>query len=265
MCPDSFIYVTWPSTTCDMNDWYVRIHMCAIAHWCVPYRDGMCSMSHSYKWYDTLICVGIHVRDMTQSYAWHDSFTRATMLIHMLNMTHMTHSRAGGKHLYTWLCHYKWRDSLICMITHSCDMTHSYVEGQQLTNTYTPRITLYYDRHKHCDALQCSATHCTALQHAATHCNILHDDRHKDGTHSHNLTLSLLRAHYLSCALARSLTVSRALSRVFELSHAFLRSLKLSRALSLLFVHTHPHTHTNTLSVSVSVSVSVSLPPFLSF
>jgi len=61
------------------------------------------------------ICVTwlIHIRDMTHSCVWHDTFTCVTWLIYMCDMTHSCRRR----------------DSFICVtwLIHMCDMTHSYV------------------------------------------------------------------------------------------------------------------------------------------
>ena len=94
-------------------------------------------MTHSYKWHDSFICVAwlIHMCDMTHSYVCHESCICVTWLIHMCDMTHS----------------YVWHDSFICNIhpvalkialkmqkcilalsratclSQMCDMTYSYV------------------------------------------------------------------------------------------------------------------------------------------
>jgi len=56
---------------------------------------------------------GLRFRSLTRSYVRHDSFIRASWLIHMCDMTH------------SYVCH----GSFICAawLIHMCDMTHSYV------------------------------------------------------------------------------------------------------------------------------------------
>ena len=56
------------------------------------------------------------MRDMTHSYAWHDSFICVTWLNHTCDMTH----------LYAWLTHLHAWNSFICVtwLMHTCDMTH---------------------------------------------------------------------------------------------------------------------------------------------
>jgi len=71
------------------------------------------------SWHDSFICVTWLMRDMTHSYAWHDSCV--TWLIHMCDMTRdMTHSYAWHDSYVTWLIHmhdmtHAWHDSFICV------------------------------------------------------------------------------------------------------------------------------------------------------
>jgi len=162
---DSFMFVTWLlgmgstretyvlhdsfiNVTCLIHTWDIcvewLIHTCdtktcvrgqstrvrasssdIYAIWLIHMRD----MTHSYVWHDSFICLTwlVHMCDMTHSYAWRDSFVRVTWLIHMCDMI-LRH----GQHA---------RD--ICMLLDSfirvtwlrpvCDMTHS---KDDMTQTY---------------------------------------------------------------------------------------------------------------------------------
>jgi len=94
---------------------------------------------------------------MTHPYAWHDSFTRVTLLPQSCGNNcpacAMTHSRV------TWRIH-------------TCDMTGSRVWLVWFTST-TWLMHVSIQRTTHCNTLQHPATHCNTLQHTATHCNTL--------------------------------------------------------------------------------------------
>jgi len=93
----------------------------------------------------------IHVRDMTNSYLWHDPSIRVTWVIHMCGMTDSC---------VTWLIHvcdmthsYVWHDSFMCVICltympwrfrvqhlvlYICDMTHLYVWHESFIRVTRP-------------------------------------------------------------------------------------------------------------------------------
>jgi len=100
-------------------------------------------MTHSYARHDSLICVTwlVHMWDMTRSYVWHDSFICVTWLIHVCDMTHSYMWHDSFK-CVTWLIHmcdmthsYARHDSFICVtwLIHICDMAHSYVWHDSFT------------------------------------------------------------------------------------------------------------------------------------
>ena len=100
----------------------------------------LCDMTHSYGWYDALMCMTW----LTRVWAW---------LTHMCDMAYscvsMTHSYVWMAHWcmslsswFVWMAHWLthmcdmthshvWHDSLICVawLTHMCDVTHSLYGG----------------------------------------------------------------------------------------------------------------------------------------
>jgi len=93
---------------------------------------------------------------MTHSYAWHDSFIRATWLIQMRDMTY-SHSIICVTcliHMYGMTHSYVCHDSFICVtwLIHMCTMNHAYVRHDSflcatwliqmcdLNQTYTTRL-----------------------------------------------------------------------------------------------------------------------------
>ena len=103
----------------------------------------MRNMTDSYVWHDSFICVTwlIHMCDITSPYVWHDSFRRVTSPIHMCDMTH-SYVWHDSFICVTWLSHtsdmtspYTWHNSITCVtwLMHMCDMTHSYVGHDSFT------------------------------------------------------------------------------------------------------------------------------------
>ena len=109
--------------TCRWQGLVCRWHLHSLMSSTYLYVDGVHirDMTHSYVWHDSFIWVTwlIHMCDLTHSYVWLDSFICVTRLIHMC---HMTHS-------------YVWHDQFICVtwLMHMCDMTHSYVWHDSMT------------------------------------------------------------------------------------------------------------------------------------
>ena len=122
---------------------------------CVTWLIHMRDMTHSYVWRDSFICVPwlIHTCDMSYSHMWHDSFICVPwLLIHMCDMTH-SHAWHVSFTCVTWLVH-------MCAM-----MTHSYlcpVSGRTLERALSKHTAT------HCNTLQHTATHCNTLQHTAT-------------------------------------------------------------------------------------------------
>ena len=120
---DSFIqYVTWLIHYCDMTHSYV-------------WRDSSIHVTHPCMWHDSSINVAwlIHMCDVTHPCVWHDLFIRVAWLIyvtidflHILNIFKMC-----MRHVMISIIKYTWCRKLafICVtwLTHSCDMSHSYV------------------------------------------------------------------------------------------------------------------------------------------
>jgi len=96
-----------------MSSWLISLSQYSLSHDSVARATWLictCDMTRSYMCHDSLICVtGVahpvlirHVRggtqgDMTNSYVWHDTFTRVAWFLHVCDMTHS----------------YVWRDSFI--------------------------------------------------------------------------------------------------------------------------------------------------------
>jgi len=79
----------------------------------------MRDMTHSYVWCDSFLCVTwlVHMCDVTRSFVWRDSFICVTWLIRMPSQVH------------AYVCDdwsYLWRDSFIC-VTWLIDTCHSHV------------------------------------------------------------------------------------------------------------------------------------------
>jgi len=109
---DSFVYVTW------------LIHVCVMTHTLIHYvrHDSyMWFTTHSYVWYDSLIC--IHPRDMTRN-----SPTRILLLLHSPAQTcDMTHSYTKDDALMS-------ETSLV----HMWDMTHCSLCFSKYADTNPP-------------------------------------------------------------------------------------------------------------------------------
>jgi len=85
-------------------------------------RSRTCDMTHSCMRDDSFICDSfiwlIHMRAMTHSYVWRDSFLCVTRLNHICDMTHPYAYALSLIHT----CHLRQGTR-----SHMCDMTHSYV------------------------------------------------------------------------------------------------------------------------------------------
>jgi len=84
----------------------------------------MCHVTHPYTWRDSFICVSqlthnmtrlIRMRDINNSYAWHDLFLHVTWIIDVQNTNHLR-ARLDSLKYVTWLIQYAWRDSCIILI-----------------------------------------------------------------------------------------------------------------------------------------------------
>jgi len=131
-------------------------------------------MTCSYMWHDSVICNYTHSYVTLLLHTWHDFFSYAIWLIHMLH----------GSFMWTWLLH-MWHDPFIYEMTHpcvtwlihtwhdssTCDTTHSYVTCL----SHVPHDSLIFDMiHSHVRwSIHITATHCNTLQHTVTHCNTL--------------------------------------------------------------------------------------------
>jgi len=118
MCHDS-LPETWhhknpadPSPRLRPAIWGTGTRTPAFVTWLIHMRD----MTHSFAWHDSFIRVTwlIYTRDMTHLYAWHDSFICVTWLIRIRDMARFWGDRTRTAVFQTWLIHI-------------CDMTHSYV------------------------------------------------------------------------------------------------------------------------------------------
>jgi len=145
----------------------------------VAWLFHLCSMTHSYVWHDSFICVPrpihtrhescSHVCDVTHLYMWHASFMHVTWLVR-------TCERTGA-----YIAH----DAFICVAgrLNERNTTHSHVcvicldlwhvlfidtiHRNTLLSTLIHRNTLQHTA-THCNTIEYTATHCKTLQNSAT-------------------------------------------------------------------------------------------------
>jgi len=155
-----------------------------------------------------------HMRDITHSYVWHDSFTCVTWPIYMCDRTHSyvwhdhcicvinSYLNALGLH---WkrdhMCDvthsYVWHDSFICVtwLFHMCDMTHLCVRHVSLIcatwlihmwhdpftwviHEYMNALKLHWQHDHTCDMTLSHAWHDSLICVTWRHATHVHESRH---------------------------------------------------------------------------------------
>ena len=132
MWRDSFICVTWLTHLRDMTHPYVCHDTLIRVTW---HAHNMYDMTQSSQgrarsqpvswpmrcdihsmWQLSFTCLTrpIHMRAVTYSYVWRDSWVHVTWLMHVCDMTDITQS-------------YVWHFSFVSWLVHECDMTHPYL------------------------------------------------------------------------------------------------------------------------------------------